>query len=549
MRSSLRPSLLALLALLATLGFACSSPDPAALLGERFPDQAFKVLDGDGFQRRAGGFVPRQAGVGDPVRAAEAALAARGGLRLELPASGDGPVTFSAPGLTFQVREEGLTGPGEPAKDAIAYAHRRGTSYWSAGANGFEEWLQVDDAGPGPVARWEVSGARLRAAAGTVEVLDAHGVARVRVSAPQAFGADGTAARAWLAVQGQRIALHTDARGRALVDPLWTVTGTLGVARSRHVAVLLTTGKVLVAGGRGDAGVTGAAELFDPATGTFAYTGSLNEPREDASATLIADGRVLVAGGLDAGGAPLASAELFDPVTGLFTRTAQDLADARASHTATRLASGQVLVAGGAGAGGALASVEVFDPAMGTWSAAANPLLTARAHHTAALLPSGALFLAGGDGGALDAAEVYDPSSGATDVGPMNGPRTRHTATLLADGTVLLAGGQDGASELSSAEIFDPAEETFTDVGDLGAARADHSATLLVDGRVLVAGGQSGGVAAYECEVYDPGAGLFASAGALGEARALHAAVMLTSGRVLLVGGAGATAGRPRASC
>ena len=54
----------------------------------------------------------------------------------------------------------------------------------------------------------------------------------------------------------------------------FTATGDLVAARGGHTATLLATGKVLIAGGEGVDMFT-TAELYDPATGTFAATGSI----------------------------------------------------------------------------------------------------------------------------------------------------------------------------------------------------------------------------------------------------------------------------------
>src|SRR5271157_3381726 len=47
--------------------------------------------------------------------------------------------------------------------------------------------------------------------------------------------------------------------------------------------------------------------------------------------------------------------------------------------------------------------------------------------------------------------------------GSLNTARIRHTATLLTDGLVLMAGGEDaGGNPLASAELYNPATQTFT---------------------------------------------------------------------------------------
>jgi len=88
-------------------------------------------------------------------------------------------------------------------------------------------------------------------------------------------------------------------------------TGSLLVARDHwHTATLLSTGKVLVAGGVGSpATYLSSAELYDPVAGTYSSTGSMNVSREAHTATAIAGGKVLVVGG--SGFGYLSSAELY----------------------------------------------------------------------------------------------------------------------------------------------------------------------------------------------------------------------------------------------
>ena len=67
--------------------------------------------------------------------------------------------------------------------------------------------------------------------------------------------------------------------------------------------------------------------------------------------------------------------------------------------------------------------------------------------------------------------------------GPMVTARKFHTATLLPTGKVLVAGGYNAqvvyGYSLSSAELYDPATETWTVSGSLGEGRRHHTATLL----------------------------------------------------------------------
>jgi len=304
--------------------------------------------------------------------------------------------------------------------------------------------------------------------------------------------------------------------------PVWTATADMVGFHYGHTATLLLDGRVLVAGGGGEA--SAAAELYDLGRGTWSATGSLTTARFGHTATLLPDGRVLVAGGYNHDW--LASVELYDPRSGTWSSTGS-MATARGGHTATPLPDGTVLVTGGnVGPGGdfyATSSVvEVYDPKTAEWTATAS-MSTARGGHTATLLPDGVVLVVGGDGGVngigspLATAELYDPSSGRwTATGSMTEARSNsHTATLLLDGTVLVTGGGYAAdgSPLASAELYDPGSGLWTATASMVVGRVAQTATLLPDGRVLVAGGDmSGGGSDLEggpvdiasAELYDP---------------------------------------------
>src|ERR1035441_5041733 len=74
----------------------------------------------------------------------------------------------------------------------------------------------------------------------------------------------------------------------------WAVTKVLNTARYQHTATLLANGKVLVAAG---AGAGNSAEYYDTTMGSWSVTGSMSNGRDTFSATLLPNGKVLVAGG------------------------------------------------------------------------------------------------------------------------------------------------------------------------------------------------------------------------------------------------------------
>jgi len=279
-------------------------------------------------------------------------------------------------------------------------------------------------------------------------------------------------------------------------------------------------------------------------------------PRISHTATLLPDGKVLIAGGrrCDAGGCSfdlLSSAELFDPVTESFSATGS-MSFARKDHTATLLNNGTVLVTGGGKSGGGdYRTAEVFDPATGIFTRVAD-MAQGRLQHTASLLADGRVLVAGGsydvNGFGLyssKTAEIYDPATQTfSSAGDMPHEAASHTASLLLDGTILVTGGYDNDCPGTQAAVaaFDPAGNSFSPGVNLAVPRAEHTATTLNDGRVLIAGGYfqdwcnlSGGP--YDTAVlFDPASSSYSAEQKMREPRSGHSATLLTDGNVLLVG-------------
>ncbi len=344
------------------------------------------------------------------------------------------------------------------------------------------------------------------------------------------------------------VAGGTDSTGRLataeLYDPAtgaFAATASMPEERHGHTATMLPTGKVLVAGGNGDEGALATCRLYDPRTGTWTSTGSMATARREHTATLLANGKVLVAGGQN-GTAPgytaLSSAELYDPATGTWAATGA-LGSARAGHAAALLADGKVLVAGGQTRWIPLpalytSTAYLYDPTAGTWSATGS-MTAARRSFTLTLIPGGLVVAAGGRNTSyLSSAERYNVSAGTWGgAGSLGAARSGHAAALLPDARVLLAGGSDGTGPAGAMLEYSPGTNTWAEV-EAGGARVDHTATLLPGGRVLVAGGEETGWLD-DAEIVDRMNPAWTTVGTTW-GRADGTATLLPNGKVLLLG-------------
>lgn len=298
----------------------------------------------------------------------------------------------------------------------------------------------------------------------------------------------------------------------------WTSTGSMNVARTSARALLLPNGDVLTMGGciNSDClgSTTASAEIYNPATGNWTATGSMLKGRAEFIAVLLSNGDVLVAGGCTSYGANgclavTTAAEIYNPSTGKWSSTAA-LRAARMAMTATVLANGKVLVAGGqTSAHDALGSSELYNPTAGTFSLTGK-LITPRSGHTATLLQNGLVLMAGGEnvsGISLQKAELYSSSTGTySATGNMPSNRQEHSAVLLSNGYVLVSGGNKvtsaGTTVLATCATYNPATGTWTSAGSMSSTRVDHSATLLTNGHVLVAGGDDANNELSSAELY-----------------------------------------------
>jgi hypothetical protein len=303
--------------------------------------------------------------------------------------------------------------------------------------------------------------------------------------------------------------------------PAWTATAnTMSVARMNHTATLLHplsdpshVAKVLVCGGRTASGSrTNTAELYNPATNTFAATGSMACAREQHSATLLLDGRVLVVGGLTAGdGLP------------------------------------------GGGLDQACPVAEIYNPSAGTWisltSATPLPIWGHAASRIEAGAQAGKVLITGGRTAPLSkptpATYLFNPSTGTFQSLPSL-PASRYLHGQVSQqggGRVVVGGGKcPDCSALNPAfetdtNRADPTKIDWVSVASTGLFGEGPVLLRLGGNNVLIAGGGNSGAAASSSQTHIFGSSGWNSSGTMSTGRRLFAGTLLSDGRALTVGG------------
>lgn len=305
-------------------------------------------------------------------------------------------------------------------------------------------------------------------------------------------------------------------------------------------------------------------KAFTAYEGTWAATASMSTPRMEHTATLLAKttntaakGKVLIVGGMDKTKPNLVdqylkTAVLYNPANGTWANTGS-LTQARTRHTATELNDGRVLVTGGlyySTTNQVANTAAIYNPATGLWTTTGS-MGTARYWHTATLLNDGKVLVVGGSNdtnnsaNSINSAEVFDPAKNTwANVAAMATARAYHTATLLNTGKVLVTGGQNSANgTLADALVYDPTSNTWSSVGVMSNARVFHSATMLNDGKILITGGSKSLDVSLplQNELYNPfstGTVYWSVPTAkLLSGRYSHTATMLYTGKILVAGG------------
>lgn len=117
----------------------------------------------------------------------------------------------------------------------------------------------------------------------------------------------------------------------------------------------------------------------------------------------------------------------------------------------------------------------------------------------------------------------------------MNTKRRNLATTLLANGYILVTGGYNYDSNnnsynyLSTAELFNPATETFSTIGDMNHSRHGHRSIQLENGKILIVGYTS------SSEIYDSQTEIFSKIDNRGISHGNVSGLRLNNGNIFLI--------------
>jgi hypothetical protein len=279
-----------------------------------------------------------------------------------------------------------------------------------------------------------------------------------------------------------------------------------------------------------------SAEIYTPTSrtaGTFSSGGTFVDSRTNFGVSSLADGTILVFGGANGNnGNPINTAGIYDPSKGTFTLlTAQMPVNREISIWTNLLFTGKVFITGQDNLGGVY--TVLYDPVLQDFSFGPNLLYqnnTGPEGYTQTLLANGKVLIEGGTA----VSQIFDPilnSVVATNGQPKVANRYNASSVLLPDGRVLIAGGDVPVQATATAEVYNPATDSYTQVGNMTEPRVIPPLILVSNGEALVLGTDK------TADLFNPSTNSFSATGKMQVARLACGISRLNNGTVLIAGG------------
>ena len=272
--------------------------------------------------------------------------------------------------------------------------------------------------------------------------------------------------------------------------------------------------------GRGAGGRLSMVELYDPQNASWKQLAGMAGPRS-AHTCVALEGKLYAVGGTVAtAGLSLDTAEVYDPQTDGW----QPLVKMGIARSGLGLAAvgGKIYAIGGWSGLLGLDSVEAYDPQLGAW-APVGSMSVKRSNHASVVLDS-KIYTIGGENDVvtLYTVEVYDPQADSwQQVASLPQPLYAHAVAAMG-GKIYVTGGNtqltSGSIE-SSVYVYNSQANTWTQLASMGITRRGHASAAVGD-KLYVFGGHGVGAARLStAEVYDPASDSWAPVSSLTSAR------------------------------
>lgn len=351
---------------------------------------------------------------------------------------------------------------------------------------------------------------------------------------------------------------------------------TPSLTRLDHAAVLLPSGKVLLAGGydgNSNGQDSGSACIYDPTTETCrTLTHGMNTPRSKFNGFVLSTGKVLLYGNWAS--SQYLTLDIFDPIAETFTDPGLSISgwdhsdlfelpnglialgifsDGGNNHLkfynliTNTVTDGPALAGTGATTYSGSTSnrtncaikldngkilytclngyfyqhSQLYDPSNNTFTEIAPPVDNTTLYRSAIKASDSSVIIGGGNGNTTNF-ERFDPTTNtfaafATSLYPLRmHPAMVQLPAPYQDKILVAASASDSSAH--SNEILSISGAIFTEPSEMLQIRQSCTATLLNNGKILIAGGYVSNIYAnplHSCELYDPATGTFTATGDL----------------------------------